>query len=192
MMKLTEECEIAPYVWVHPDEERRGGAGTVVRKDGRSGPDAHERGGASPCREHQTSNLRTRLEGGFSSAIKFCFRKHFGFRLIPQHCCQHLGARPPFAPSPLLSLRDLSQQSPALQPCVVQRSIDRSGGSRSKCNADVNPLRHYRNDCSPECLSKTSTSARQGALRSIKARKLVEDFPRHHSLADWITKQLGE
>jgi len=39
---------------------------------------------------------------------------------------------------------------------------------------------------------KTSTSARQGALRSIKARKLVEDFPRHHSLADWITKQLGE
>jgi len=38
MMKLTEECEIAPYVWVHPDEERRGGAGTVVRKDGQSGP----------------------------------------------------------------------------------------------------------------------------------------------------------
>ena len=142
----------------------------------------------------RTSNVdvRTRLEGGFSSAIKFCFRKHFGFRLIAQHCCQHLGARPPFAPSPLLSLRDRSQQSPALQPCVVQRSIDRSGGSRSKCNADVNPLRHYRNDCSPEFLSKTSTSARQGALRSIKARKLVEDFPRHHSLADWITKQLGE
>ena len=55
MMKLTEECEIAPYVWVHPDEERRGGAGTVVRKDGQSGPDALERGGESPCREHQTS-----------------------------------------------------------------------------------------------------------------------------------------
>jgi len=29
MIKLTEECEIAPYVWVHPDEERRGGAGTA-------------------------------------------------------------------------------------------------------------------------------------------------------------------
>ena len=55
MIKLTEECEIAPYVWVHPDEERRGGAGTVVRKDGQSGPDALERGGESPCREHQTS-----------------------------------------------------------------------------------------------------------------------------------------
>jgi hypothetical protein len=22
MIKLTEECEIAPYVWVHPNEER--------------------------------------------------------------------------------------------------------------------------------------------------------------------------
>ena len=133
MIKLTEECEIAPYVWVHPDEERRGRRNR--RKKGRP---LRSRCPRTRWREpmSRTSNVnaRTRLEGGFSSAIKFCFRKHFGVGLIAQHCCQHLGNPSPSAPSPLLSLRDRSQQSPSF-------AALRRAATAFECNADVNPLR---------------------------------------------------
>ena len=72
---------------------RRGeGAGIVVRKDGHSGPDALDTRWREPMSRTSNVDVRTRLEGGFSSAIKFCFRKHFGVGLIAQHCCQHLVA----------------------------------------------------------------------------------------------------
>ena len=94
MIKLTEECEIAPYVWC--TRTRRGeGTGIVVRKDGHSGPDALDEVARAHVENTSNVNVRTRLEGGFSSAIKFCFRRHFGFGLIVQHCCQHPGAPSP-------------------------------------------------------------------------------------------------
>ena len=94
MIKLTEEYEIAPYVWC--TRTRRGeGTGIVVRKDGHSGPDALDEVARAHVENTSNVNVRTRLEGGFSSAIKFCFRRHFGFGLIVQHCCQHPGAPSP-------------------------------------------------------------------------------------------------
>src|SRR6267378_3529808 len=135
MIKLTEECVIAPYVWVHPDEERRGRR--TRRKKGRP---LRSRCPRTRWREpmSRTSNVdvRTRLKGGFSSTIKFCFRKHFGVGLIARHCCQHLGAPSPSAPSPLLSLRDRSQQSPGF-------AALRRAATAFERNADVNPLAQF-------------------------------------------------